>query len=112
MNPWPTTGGATLQPPQPSGFALTSSSGAQAIATTAAGGDSYAQLQAQLRDHGVTYQRLEVWGEGGEWRFFCSIPSPTNASIQRRYEAKAAGDYGLNAIRLVLEQIDRERAAR
>jgi hypothetical protein len=71
--------------------------------------DAYAQAQEMLRAHGVTWQRLETWGEGGEWKFSCSIPNPQNPSIRRNYEFRAPGEYGLAAIRAVLEQIERER---
>jgi hypothetical protein len=86
---------------------------ATAPAVTLAGGtsahDAYAQAQEMLRARGVTWQRLETWGEGGEWKFSCSIPNPQNPSIRRNYEYRAPGEYGLAAIRAVLEQIDRER---
>jgi hypothetical protein len=50
-----------------------------------------------------------MWGDAGEWKFRCSVVNPQNRNIGRNYEARAAGDYGLAAIRAVIEQIDREK---
>jgi hypothetical protein len=76
--------------------------------TAGAGGDTYEQLQDLLAARGVTWQRLETWGESGDWKFSCSIPNRQNPSIHRHYEARAPGGRGLPAMRAVLEQIDRE----
>jgi hypothetical protein len=93
-------------PPVP--FTLAASS--PATGSGAAGQpDGYLQLQEMLRARGVTWQRLETWGDAGEWKFRCSIPNPQNRSVGRNYEARAAGDYGLAAIRAVIEQIDLEK---
>jgi hypothetical protein len=70
--------------------------------------DSFQQLQEALRTRHVSFQRLESWGDSGEWTFRCSVPKPDNPNLQTRYEAKAAGDNGLAAIRSVIEQIDRD----
>src|SRR5262249_5227690 len=43
---------------------------------------SYEQAQAVLAARGVTWQRLETWGEEGEWKFSCSIPNRQNAHIR------------------------------
>lgn len=74
-----------------------------------AGGDSYEQLQAQLDARGVTMRRLETVGDQGEWRFICAVPQPGSPNTRRTYEGRAVGGHGLTAIRVVLEQIDRER---
>lgn len=68
---------------------------------------TYEQAQAQLSARGVKRQRLETWGDNGEWKFSCSIPKPGNAYISRVYEAQAPT--ALAAIQQALEQIDRER---
>jgi hypothetical protein len=120
-------GGATLRRPEPvvpaaaTGVGGLAPPGAQPITAVpvareavprspgpagGAGGLTYEQAQAQLAARGVTWQRLETWGDHG-WKFSCSIPNRHNRSLSRTYEAKAADDLG--AIRAVLEQIDKER---
>lgn len=67
---------------------------------------NYEEAQAALASRGVNWQRLETWGDKGEWKFSCSIPNKKNAFISRNYEARSP-DY-LSAIRAVMDQIDRE----
>lgn len=67
---------------------------------------TYEQAQSFLAAQGVTWQRLETWGDKGEWRFSCSIPNKQNQYISRNYEAKAR-DY-LAAIQAVIEQMQKE----
>jgi hypothetical protein len=77
---------------------------------TLAGGPrmmNYEQAQAVLTAKGVTWQRLETWGDAGEWKFSCSIPNRNNPNIRRTYEARANDSLG--ALRAVLDQIDREQ---
>jgi hypothetical protein len=120
--PGTTTAGAALQGIEPLGSgarpaagapggppAVLTSSGPQAIAAAANPADAYLQLQEMLKARGVTWQRLEVWGDRGEWRFICSVPNPQQRFVNRNYEARAAGDYGLAAMRAVIEQIDAEK---
>lgn len=119
----PPPGTPTLNPPVPPTTTLTSApasplpppiTAAPPVAshsfTPVAGGrvGSYEQAQAQLAAYGVTWQRLETWGDKG-WKFSCSIPNPQNKSISRNYEAQA-GDY-LSAVRAVLDQISRDRVS-
>jgi hypothetical protein len=73
--------------------------------------DSFAQLQEALRARKVSFQRLESWGDNGEWTFRCSVPKPDNPNLQTRYEAKAAGENGMASIRAVIEQIDHDSKA-
>lgn len=68
---------------------------------------SYEQAQALLAARGVTWQRLETWGDKGEWKFTCSVPNKQNPFISRNYEAKSR-DF-LGAMQAVLEQMDKER---
>jgi hypothetical protein len=70
--------------------------------------DAYLQLQDALKARRVTSQRLETWGDGGEWRFWCRVPRADNPNLGRVYEAKAPGENGMAAIRAVLEQIDQD----
>jgi hypothetical protein len=65
------------------------------------------QAQSVLTAKGVTWQRLETWGDAGEWKFSCSIPNRNNPNIRRTYEARATDSLG--ALRAVLDQIDREQ---
>lgn len=64
-------------------------------------------LLASLRQRGATFQRLETWGNEGEWKFSCSIPNRQNPHIRRTYEAKAADP--LLAVRAVIDQVDKEQ---
>jgi hypothetical protein len=77
---------------------------------TLAGGSrlmNYEQAEAVLTGKGVTWQRLETWGDAGEWKFSCSIPNRNNPNIRRTYEARAHDSLG--ALRAVLDQIDRDQ---
>ncbi|MCS6853102.1 MAG: hypothetical protein NZ700_18255 [Gemmataceae bacterium] len=67
---------------------------------------TYEQAQALLLARGVKWQRLETWGDRGEWKFSCSIPNPKNPFISRTYEGRAS-DY-LAAVRAVLNQIEND----
>ncbi len=68
--------------------------------------DSYAQLQEALRARHVATQRLETWGDAGDWHFWCRVPQADNPNIGRVYEARAVGENGMAAIRAVIEEID------
>jgi hypothetical protein len=78
-------------------------------ATAAGAAGSYEQLQQQLQARGVVWQQLKMVGKD-EWEFRCSIvPDPKQPWIQDSYQARAAGPFGVAAIRLVLEEIDQKR---
>ena len=64
---------------------------------------TYQQAQAVLLKRGVTWQRLETWGDKGEWKFSCAVPNPSNPNIRRNYEATARDD--LSALRAVINQM-------
>jgi hypothetical protein len=68
---------------------------------------SYEQLQAMLAQRRVSWQRLEIVGEQGEWKFTCAIPDAGNPDQRRVHEGRAVGSNGLPAIRAVLAEIDR-----
>jgi hypothetical protein len=96
-------------PPRPL-FSAPSRASTASRTVVPAGGNyvtTYEQAQAFLTARGVKWQRLETWGDSGEWKFSCSIPNPQNEFISRTYEARASTD--LAAMRAVLEQIERER---
>ncbi|HZT80539.1 MAG TPA: hypothetical protein VFA26_09960 [Gemmataceae bacterium] len=88
----------------------TSRSGlAPASFVPASGGQvlAFEQAQALLGARGVTWQRLETWGDTGEWKFSCSIPNRQNANIRRTYESRARDP--LAAIRGALDQMSRDQ---
>jgi hypothetical protein len=65
------------------------------------------QAQTELAARGVLWQRWDASGDTGEWKFTCSVPNPKNPNLHRTHEARARDQ--LTAVRVVLEQIDRER---
>jgi hypothetical protein len=67
---------------------------------------SYEQAQVALLSRGVKWQRLEMTGDAGEWKFSCSLPSRQSASMSRTYEGR--GPNYLAAMQAVLDQIERE----
>jgi hypothetical protein len=69
---------------------------------------TFEQAQVQLRARGVTWQRLEVLGENGQWKFSCSVPNGQNPNIRRNYESPPLPD-PLTAIQAVLIQMDRDQ---
>jgi len=106
----PAPGGTVLHRPEPAFEppARHDSMLKQALGfTSASHGATYEQLKAQLEARGVTFRRLETWGEHGGVKFTCSIPNRQNPYISRTYEAQAQDD--LAAIRAVIEQMDKEQ---
>jgi hypothetical protein len=107
--------GAVLQSPQPANDPSLQQAGSlqppagTGTATLASGSrvDTYQQLQDALNARGVTWRRLEMVGDSGEWSFQCSIPSKQNPNLRHSYSGRGSSDLG--AIRAVLDQIDRER---
>jgi hypothetical protein len=119
---WGPQGAAVLGGPQqesPSGdrllaapVRLASGNGAPAVGAAAAPvADSFEHLMEELHRRGATWWRLEPMVSGGKYRFVCSVPQPSNPNSGIRYDATSVGDNGLGAIRAVLDQIDRQRAA-
>jgi hypothetical protein len=81
---------------------------ARADATRSANGSmNYEEAQARLTARGVSWQRLETWGEQGDWKFTCSVPNRQNPYISRTYEAEAHDP--LSAVRGVLDQLDHDQ---
>jgi hypothetical protein len=68
---------------------------------------TYEQARTYLETRGVTWQRLETWGDSGEWKFSCRIPSPQNPYLSRAHEARAHEP--IAAMRAVIDQIESER---
>jgi hypothetical protein len=92
-----------------SGFAPVSRQGQPATpaATSNPSNLSYEEAQARLNTRGVAWQRLESWGDQGDWKFTCSIPNKQNPYISRTYEAEAHDP--LSAVHGVLDQIERDQ---
>jgi hypothetical protein len=63
-------------------------------------------LFVMLQARGVTWHRLETWGDNGEWRYSCSVPDPKNPRIRHNFEAR--GRDSKAALVAVLEQMDKE----
>lgn len=95
-----------LQNPEPAAGSMARSAPGPVAAPHTAASGSYEQAQDVLRSRGVTWQRLETWGDKGEWKFTCSIPNKQNAAISRNYEARA--NTPIDAIHAVLEKLDKE----
>jgi hypothetical protein len=74
--------------------------------STAAPDGSYEQLQEMLRARGVTWQQLKTGTAKDEWYFVCSIPNPHDKNLERNYEARQVGPFGLAAIRATIKAID------
>jgi hypothetical protein len=70
--------------------------------------DTYPQIQEALAARGVTWQRLEMTGAPGEWKFTCSIPNKKQRDVQHTVEARAVGESGLAAMRAAVQHIDAE----
>ncbi len=92
------------------GFAPVSRQGQTVANPGAAHGSSnlsYEEAQAQLKARGVTWQRLETWGDQGDWKFTCSIPNRQNPYISRTYEVEAHDPF--SALRGVLDQLEHDQ---
>jgi hypothetical protein len=79
----------------------------QTLASPGSSNLSYEEAQARLRALGVTWQRLETWGDQGDWKFTCSIPNRQNPYISRTYEAEAHDP--LSALHGVLDQLEHDQ---
>ncbi len=96
-------------PPTP-GFAPVSRQGQTVTNPGATAGStnlSYEEAQARLTARGVAWQRLETWGDQGDWKFTCSIPNKQNPYISRTYEAEAHDPF--SALHGVLDQLDHDQ---
>jgi hypothetical protein len=93
-----------------SGFAPVSRQGQLPVnpgGTPATSNLTYEETQARLKARGVVWQRLETWGDQGDWKFTCSIPNRQNPYISRTYEADARDP--LSALHSVLDQIEHDQ---
>jgi hypothetical protein len=68
-------------------------------------GASMDALFTLLQARGVTWHRLETWGDNGEWKYSCSVPDPKNPRIRHNFEAR--GRDSKAALVAVLEQMDK-----
>jgi hypothetical protein len=118
---WGQQGNASLGGPErdgvpggssPAPVRLTSGNSLPGAVPAVSGGDSFERVMDDLHRRGVTWWRLEPSGNSGDYKFRCSVPSAENHNIGRTYEARAAGDNGVAAIRAVVDQIDHDRAGK
>jgi hypothetical protein len=65
--------------------------------------------QAMLKARGAVYQQETFVNETGQWEFRCALPNPQNPRIRRTYVGR--GPDSLSAIRVVLDQIDKDQEA-
>lgn len=79
---------------------------AGAFSTGSTAGQTFEQLQAQLAQRGVTWQRLDM--ANGDWAFQCSIADRQNPNKNWNFVARGTPS-PVAAIRSVLDQIDRFR---
>jgi hypothetical protein len=95
---------ANLQRTAASVPAIAASSASSTAALT------FEQAQQILKQYGVTWQRLETWGDQGQWKFRCSIPNPSNPSVNRWFETtKPLPNDPLTAVRAVIDQLQKEQ---
>jgi hypothetical protein len=74
---------------------------------------SFEEAQQFLMAHGVKWQRLQMIPTEtgpGEWLFSCTIPTKTNSSSMKTYEAKDR--YGRVAMQKVIDEIVRDQGTR
>ena len=84
--------------------------GAAVPPATPAANMTFEQAQQFLKQRGVVWQRLETWGDQGQWKFQCSLPIPGSSNINRTYETKAPLPQDpLSAVRAVLDTIEKDQ---
>ena len=82
--------------------------GSEALAAAMAEQAGWQVAARRLKDLGIRKYRLESQIEEQTFVFVCTFPSPDNPRIVRRFEADA--DTPLEAVQLVLQQIDEWRS--
>ncbi len=83
---------------------------ATAPAAPPAGTLTFEQAQQILKQRGVTFQRLETWGDQGQWKFRCSLPIPGSTNMNRTYETDTPLPTDpLTAVRAVLDKIEKDQ---
>jgi hypothetical protein len=104
---WPGQGGANTpaQLNAPQAVSAPAATPANTANFTPARGTSFESMQSQLSARGVSYQRLELNGDHGDWKFTCAVPNRQTGS--NRVYAFTATD-PVTAMRTVLDQIERE----
>ncbi len=119
--------GLIVEPPQPvpettarltpiassdGGFQKTAapSPGVAAPPAAPAGTMTFEQAEQFLKQRGVVWQRLETWGDQGQWKFQCSLPIPGSTNMNRTYvtDTPLPND-PLTAVRTVLDKIEKDQ---
>jgi hypothetical protein len=79
-------------------------------AASSGGSMTFEQAQQYLRQRGVVWQRLETWGDRGQWKFQCSMPIPGSTNMNRTYvtDTPLPSD-PLTAVRAVLDKIEKDQ---
>jgi hypothetical protein len=70
---------------------------------------SFEEAQKYLKQRGVIWQRLETWGDQGQWKFQCSLPIPGSPHINRTYVTDPLPNDPLTAVRIVLDKIEKDQ---
>jgi hypothetical protein len=74
------------------------------------GGMTFEEAQQYLNQRGVIWQRLETWGDQGQWKFRCSVPLPGSTGLNRTYETESPGAADpITAIRTVIDKIEKDQ---
>lgn len=77
--------------------------------TTPVANMSFEEAQKYLKQRGVIWQRLETWGDQGQWKFQCSLPIPGSPNINRTYVTDPLPSDPLTAVRIVLDKIEKDQ---
>jgi hypothetical protein len=98
--------------PQPGGAVTTGAPMPAAPVPLARSASSmtFEEAQQYLKQRGVIWQRLETWGDQGQWKFRCSVPLPGTTGLNRTYETESPGAADpLTAMRTVIDKIEKDQ---
>jgi hypothetical protein len=83
---------------------------AAALPASPGGAMTFEQVQQYLKQRGVVWQRLETWGDQGQWKFQCSLPIPGSTNMNRTYVTDTPLPTDpLTAVRAVLDKIEKDQ---
>lgn len=106
--PLAATGGSSFQPVGAVAPGTPAPAAAVPLATPVAN-MSFEEAQRYLKQRGVIWQRLETWGDQGQWKFQCSLPIPGSPNINRTYVTDPLPNDPLTAVRIVLDKIEKDQ---